>query len=427
MSIKRHSMVIDASGDFHRLWVGQGLASLGTQVTALVLPLTAIVLLHARPGTVGMLGALLWLPFVALSLPVGVAVDRLARRPFLVVGDAVRAAALGAIVWLAASGHLTVPLLLPLAALCGCGAVLFELACPAYVPGLVAATSASRPLTLMEANTRLEGAAKGAQLGGPVAAGLLVQLLTAPAALLLTAASFLASAVTLSAIQSPEAARPASASRPGADLREGIRVVLSQPYLRALVPVSASYNLFSEWILTVYLVYAVRVLQLPPLLIGLTLAGGTAGALAGALSAEAACRRFGLGASFLAVVILECCAGLLVPLAPAHSPWTLPLLMGAFGVMDFGASLSGVIALSVRQAVTPQRQLGRMTACYRMISYGTIPVGAAAGGWVANGLGVGPGLAIGAVALLTTIAWAARSPLTHVRHLVDLPAPADPS
>lgn len=204
-------------------------------------------------------------------------------------------------------------------------------------------------------------------------------------------------------------------------------MVFSVPHLRALLPVSASFNLFYEWIVTVYLVYAVRVLALPPLLIGLALAGGTLGAFAGTVAAQPVCRRWGLGPSFLGAVILECAAALILPLAPAHSPWALPLLMGALGLMDFGASLSGVIALSVRQTVTPRGLLGRMTAGYRMISYGTIPVGAAAGGWVASWLGLWPGLAIGAVALLTTIAWAARAPLTPVRTLVDLPAAADPS
>lgn len=113
-----------------------------------------------------------------------------------------RAAALGAIALLAEAGRLTVPGLLVLAALLGSGAVMFELAYPAYVPGLVAAGGR---LTLLDANARLDGAAKGAQLGGPIVAGLLVQLLTAPVALVLNAGSFLASVVAVSAIRSQKA------------------------------------------------------------------------------------------------------------------------------------------------------------------------------------------------------------------------------
>lgn len=98
------------------------------------------------------------------------------------------------------------------------------------------------------------------------------------------------------------------------------------------------------------------------------------------------------------MVVVECGAALLVPFVPRQSPWALPLLVGAFAFMDFGATFSSVITMAVRQAVTPSALLGRMTAFYRMVSYGAIPVGAAAGGWVAEWLGLWPGLPRGGLA-----------------------------
>lgn len=400
--------------DFQLLWMGQGLAAMGTQIPALALPLTAILWLHASARAVGVLNALQWLPFLVLSLFVGMAVDRHRRRPFLIVADGGRAVVLGSIVVLAVTGHLSLPILWGLVFLFGVGTVVFELAFQAYVPGLVGTDG------LMRANTLLQATTTGAQLGGPAVAGALVQIVTAPMTLGLTGISLLVSVVTLSAIHTEESTPAVAVERPWKQLLQGTQLIWTNPYLRSLVPVSACYNLFNEWMLTVYLVYAVRHLHLSPVLLGLTLAGGTVGAFLGALLADRAVRRFGLGATFLGVVILECLAAPLVPLTPLGTVWTVPLLVTAFGLMDFGATLSGVVALSVRQTVTPAPLLGRMTAGYRMISYGTIPLGAAAGGWMSQALGLHTGLFIGALALMTTIVWALWSPVMRLQSLADL-------
>ena len=400
--------------DFQLLWMGQGFAAVGTQIPTLALPLTAILRLHASAGAVGVLNALQWLPFLVLSLFVGMTVDRHRRRPLLIVADGGRALVLGSIVVLAVSGRLSLPILWGLVFLFGSGAVFFELASQAYVPSLVGTDG------LMRANARLQATTTGAQLGGPAVAGALVQIVTAPVALGLTGLSFLVSVVTLSAIRTAESTPAVALERPWKQLLEGTQLIWTNPYLRSLVPVSACYNLLNEWMLTVYLVYAVRHLHLSPVLLGLTLAGGTVGAFLGALLADRAVRRFGLGATFLSVVILECVATPLVPLTPSGTVWTVPILVTAFGLMDFGATLSGVVALSVRQTVTPAPLLGRMTAGYRMISYGTIPLGAAAGGWVSQALGLHTGLIMGALALMTTIVWALWSPVVRLRSIGDL-------
>jgi len=337
-----------------------------------------------------MLNALQWLPFMVLSVFIGVAVDRHRRRPLLIVADGGRAAVIGAIVLLAVTGQLSLGLLWGLVFLFGTGTILFELTLPAYVPGLVGTER------LMRANTRLQAATTAAQLGGPAFAGLLIQALTAPVAPGLNGVSLFVSVATLSAIRTREALVPAASAipHPWDELLQGFRVTWRDPYLRSLVPVSACYNLFNEWLLTVYLVYAVRQLHLSPALLGLTLAGGTVGEFLGALVADMAVSRFGLGATFLGAVIVECLAAPMVPITPSGKLLTLPLLVVAFGLMDFGAVLSGVVALSVRQTVTPPRLLGRMTASYRMSSHGVIPVGAAMGGWVGQLLGLRKDMAV---------------------------------
>lgn len=400
--------------DFLLLWIGQGLAAVGTQITTLALPLTAILVLHAHANAVGILNALQWLPFLLLSLIVGVAVDRRRRRPLMILADGARALILASIVMLAETHRLSLLVLSPLVFLFGCGAVVFELAYYAYVPGLVGMQE------LMGTNSRLQATATGAQIGGPAIAGILVQILTAPLALMLNALSFLLSVLTVAAIRTPEEKPDAASTRPLVDLREGLQLVFSNRLLRSLMAVSASYNVFNEWILTLYLVYAVRDLHLSPAFIGLTLSGATMGAFLGAMLAQTVSKRFGLGVSFLGAVIIECLSALIVPLTPPGTPMTIPLLILAFGLMDFGASLSGVVALSVRQTITPSHLLGRMTASYRTVSYGTIPLGAAFGGWVGQWLGLRLGLAIGAAGLLTTIVWAILSPVVCLGQIDDL-------
>lgn len=401
------------------LWIGQGFAALGTQITTLALPLTAILILHAQADAVGILNALQWLPFLLLSLFVGVIVDHRRRRPLLILADAVRAIVLGGIVVLAESHRLSLSTLWPLVFLFGCGAVVFDLAYFAYVPGLVGLPS------LLGSNSRLQATTTGAQIGGPAIAGILIQMLSAPMALLLNALSFLVSVGTVATMRTPEPVPKVSLTRPWTELRQGLRLVFGNRLLRSLVAVSTSYNVFNEWVLTLYLVYAVHTLHLSPALIGLSLSGATIGAFLGAMVAQTAVKQYGLGLSFLAAVAIECVAALIVPIAPPDTPMTVPLLVGAFGLMDFGASLSGVIAVSVRQTVTPNHLLGRMTASYRTISYGVIPLGAAMGGWIGQWVGLRLGLLIGVIALFTTIFWAMVSPIVQLRQIDDVQPIAD--
>ena len=169
-----------------------------------------------------------------------------------------------------------------------------------------------------------------------------------------------------------------------------------------------------------YVLYAVHSLHLSPAEIGLSFSGSAVGAFVGAAICKPAIERFGLGASFVAAVAIECLAALIIPLSPSSHAVALPLLIVAFGLMDFGATLSSVAALSVRQSLTPNDRLGRMTASYRVVAYGCVPLGAALGGLSGQWLGLRSGLLLGALALLSTIGWAAFSPLSRLGSIEDV-------
>jgi len=224
--------------DFLKLWGGQTASMVGAQVTAVALPLTAALHLDATPGQMGLLVAAGLAPYLLLGLPAGVLVDRVRRRPVLIGTDVARAALLASVPLLALTDLLRIELLIAIALALGACAMLFELAHPAYLPTLVGRER------LEQSNARLHGSASVADLGGPGLAGLLVEVVTAPVALLVDALSFLASALGLRAIRRPE---PPPRPAPGRDARrevaEGLRATFTSPLLRAGACSAATYNL----------------------------------------------------------------------------------------------------------------------------------------------------------------------------------------
>jgi MFS family permease len=403
----RRSARQSARSDFLKLWVGQTISLIGSQVTLLALPLTAIEDLHASTLELGWLGTVQWLPFVILALPVGVWGDRRTRRPLLIASDALRALLVIAIVALAAAGALTLVLLLAAALGLGACAVVFEVSYTSYLPGLVGRD------VLVAANSRLQASASVAQVGGPGLGGLLVQLLTAPTALIADAASFLLSAISLTAIRQAEP-EPQPERDPApvvTQIRAGLRFTLKQPILRALVGTSAIYNLFDQWIFVLFTPFAIHDLGFTAATIGLVLSAGAIGAVLGSLVTATVTARVGVGGAMVLSVAVECIAMLLVPLAPRSRAVAVAVLICAYALNGSGTALSTIIAVSVRQTITPAGLLGRVNGTYRFISYGLIALGALLGGLAGHLFGLRGGLALGAVGLLATIAWVMVSPL----------------
>lgn len=417
---KRESPPLYRQYDFLKLWVGHGISEVGSQITEVALPLTAVLTLHATAGEMGLLNMARWLPFLLFALIVGVYADRARRLPLLVGADIGRAVVLCGIVAIAAIGFLTVPLLIGLVFVFGGFRVLFEVSYMAYVPSLVDRKS------LVMANSSLQATVSVAQVGGPALGGVLVQLVTAPIALLADGISFVVSVAGLLLIRTREArVRPANPSEGNISrIRHGLRITYGNRFLRALVGVAACYNFFDQWILTLFVLYAVHDLGLNPGSIGLVLSGGAVGAVVGSVLTGPMSRRLGLGGALLGSITMESVVMLAVPLTPVHHLFTLPVIATAFALNGAGVALSSVAAISVRQTVTPDELLGRMTASYRFISYGAVPLGAATGGLVGQLAGLHSGLLIGAVGMMSTIGWVVFSPLPKLRTVQDAMQPA---
>ena len=376
--------------DFLWLWSAQSISQFGSQVSQLALPLVAIIVLGESAFNVAMLGMVEFLPFLLLSLPAGVWVDRLRRRPILVAADLLRAVALVSVPLAYWGGALTIWQLYVVGFVVGIGTVFFDVAYQSYLPTLVARDE------LSEGNSKLEVSRSAAQLGGPGLAGVLIGVLTAPVAVIADAFSFAVSALFLGRIRTAERT-PVTEDRRSllAELLEGLRYVLRHPYVRGMAASVAIFNFFGNVGGSILLVYAVRELDLSATTIGLVLALGNIGFLAGALVAKRVETVFGVGRTIVGSMALSAPGMLLIPLSPAHL--AVPFFIASGIIAGFAVVLYNVTAISLMQAITPDRLLGRMNASRRFLVWGVIPLGTVAGGALATTIGLRPTLFVGAI------------------------------
>ncbi len=403
-------------GDFVRLFAAQTVSLVGTQVTVLALPLTAILKLSATPFQVGLIGTLQYLPFLLVTLPAGAILDRLRQLPVMVGTDLARAVLLFTVPLAAWLDHLSLALLYPVAFAVGVLSVFNEVSQQSYLPAIVA------PEHLVEGNTKLQLSYTGAQFAGPGLGGLLVQLFTAPIAILLDAVSYAGSAVLLLTIRGSQ--RPVrSGRRPelrvlARDVGEGVRFVWRHRLIRPLALATGTSNFCYLLGITgaVLTLYAIRVLQLSPVLLGAALAVGNLGAVLGSLAAPRLLRRWPFG-RVMVVSALSC--ALAVAAMALATPGTAMLLLAA-GVLvgEFGVCIYDICQISLRQAVTPPALLGRMNATVRFINWGPIPLGAFLGGVLGQTVGLRPTLWVAAVGCLLSVLPVL---LSEVRGLAELP------
>ncbi len=400
--------------DFVRLWLGRTVSRFGSHIGGTALSLTAVLALRATPAQMGLLAALESAPLLAVGLVAGVWVDRLRRRPIMLAADFGRAALLTSIPLAALLGRLRMEHLYVVAALAGLLTVFFDVADQSLLPTLVP------PERLAEGNGKLAASDSLAEIGGQAMAGGLVQLLGGPAAILVDAASFLCSALCVGSIRAPEP--PVSTGRGHGLWREiiaGLRVALGHPLLRALAGSAATATFFGNFIGALYALYVIRTLGLPVSMVGILVAAGGVGALAGALVAGRVVRRFGLGPTLCGTALVAGGAQALNPLAHGPAIVSVALLLAAQLVGDIAYAIRAIRADSLRQAVAPGRQLGRVTASMRVLTEGTAPLGALVGGALGGAIGPRPTLATAACGLLLAALWLFLSP---VRTLHELPA-----
>jgi MFS family permease len=394
-------------GEFLKLWSGQAISEIGSQISMLALPTVAILLLGATPFQVGLLAAFETLAFPALGLIAGVYVDRLRRRPIMIACDLGRLLALGSVPIAFAFNALTMEQLYVVALITGVGTVFFDVAYQSYLPALIPRGD------LVEGNTKLQVTGSIAQMAGPALGGFLIQLLGPARAVAADAASFLVSVVSLLWIRRPEPSpRPATESgRRGFffEMWEGIQVVFGNPTIWKIAGSTSTSNLGSNVFFAVYLIFAYRVLHLSPGTIGVIFGAGAIGGLLGALSASWIARHIGLGPTLFVTILSGGLALILVPLA--QFGWAVPLLLASTVIGSFANPVYNINQVSLRQAITPDRVQGRMNATVRTVIWGTMPIGAFVGGVIGSAYGLLPAMYIGIAISILAGFWILLGPI----------------
>jgi MFS family permease len=371
---------------FRNLWLAQTTSLLGSQVTLLAFPLLALLTLHASALQVSVLWAMEFLPVVLLGLPAGAWVERLRHRPVLIVADIVRGLATASIPIAYALGGLSMVHLYAVAFVVGLGTLFFDVAHLSYLPSLI------REDQLADGNAKLEGSRSFAQLAGPSLGGILVQALTAPAAVVADAVSYGFSAMFLLFIRDHRKAPAPTERRLRGEIGEGIRFVASHPLLRPLALCTAIANLAFAAVLALQVIYAQRTLHLSPTAIGIVLAVGNAGGLVGAFLSGPLSRRFASGVVIIGSVAVFSVGAVLLPL----STGAVGLGLGLFTVY-VGVVIYNVAQVTLRQTITPEGLLSRTNATLRFVEWGTLPIGAAVGGILVGPAGLRGALWIAAI------------------------------
>jgi len=401
--------------DFRRLWAGETVSEVGSQVSLLAIPLVAVRTLHATTFEVGSLAAASTAAFLLVGLPAGVWVDRVRRRRVMIAADVGRMVALGSVPVAYAAGGLSLAQLYVVTLLAGVLTVFFDVAYQSYLPSLVG------PQNLVEGNAKLTGSAQVAQVAGPSIAGGLVQAIGGSYAVAVDAASFLFSAGAVGAIAAtePRPVVPDGGHRKvHLDIGEGLRFVFGNPLLRAIMATTATSNLFSGIQTAVGVVFLVRVVDASPGIIGLLFAGGSLGGVLAALVASRIARRIG-GARATFVGIFATVGGLLIPLT-GHGA-ALVLFAAGFFADAFGAVLYNINQVSFRQRLCPDRLLGRMNATMRFVVWGVLPIGALAGGAIGATIGLRPTLWLAAAGGALGGVWLLASPMRTMRDYPEGP------
>ena len=405
--------------DFRKLWVGQTVSELGTVVTRTAMPLVALLVLGAGPWELAVLVIVSSLGVLLVGLFAGAWVDRLLRRPLLIWDDFIRAGLLVSIPVAYALGALRIEQLYVVMFLESCLGALFDAAYPAYVPTLIGRDR------LVEGNSRLATSSSIAEIGGPGFAGALVQIVSAPFAILVDAVSFVVSAVSLLLIRAPEPPPPAreTTTRIVQEIAEGLRVVRRHAIVFPLAARSVPAHVFGAFYGVLYSIYLLRELHLDPFLLGIVISAGGVGSLVGSLFASRAVNALGIGRALVGTAIAASALGVLTPLA--QGPVALAALMVFLPQLigDGLQTIEGVAERSLIQGVIADRLLGRVNATLDVVSHGVgYPLGALLAAFLAEQIGVRGGIAIGWAGMALSLLFLVFSPVPGLRAASDFVA-----
>jgi MFS family permease len=376
--------------DFLKLWSAQTISMFGSQITQ----------------------------FLLFGLFAGVWVDRLPRRPILIWSDVGRAVLLATIPVAAYLGALRIEQLYVVGFLVGVLTVFFDVAYMSYLPSLIDRER------MVEGNSKLEMGRSVSQVAGPGVAGGLIELLTAPIAILIDSVSFLLSAAMLLLIRKaePRPERTAESRNVWQEIGDGLGVVLKSPYLRPIAFCTATSNFFGNMLFAVFVLFATRELGLEAGALGIAFSVASVGALAGAAAAGRVAALLGVGPTIGAAIVFAGVGNLFVPVLAYPGSLALPILAAGGLLSSVGGMLYNITQVSLRQAITPHRLQGRMNASMRFVVWGTIPIGALIGGFLGEQIGLRSTMLVGAIGGLSSGLWVLFSPVLRLR---VQPAPVD--
>ncbi|WP_314619313.1 MFS transporter [Streptomyces stackebrandtii] len=394
---------------FRRYWTGQTVSLVGDQISLIALPLAAVLILGADAAEMGWLKTAELLPALLLNMPLGAWADRQARRRrAMIAADLGRAALMLTLPVAYVLDALTLGQLYAVAFGIGALTVLFE-ACNATL--LVSLVPTDR---YIQANALVNGSRSMSWLAGPGIGGVLVQVLTAPFALVADALTYVVSAGYLARIKAVE---PPPAPVAKGHFTEGLRWVLRNSSMRALFASSGTVQFFNYMFHTLFVLYATAELGISAGLLGLILGAGAVGGLIGAACSGAVVRRIGIGASLVVGFLGFTLPLLLIPLADGPLPLVVAVLFVAEFLSCVAVMIVDIAAGSFQMAVIPNAVRSRVMGAYRMLNHGFRPLGALTGGMLGAAIGLRPTLWIATGGAVLAVLWLLPSPLPRMREL----------
>lgn len=414
MSDKLGSDALLRNVDFRRYWFSSVLNGFGGQVSALALPLCAVILLHATPAQMGTLVAAQAIPFGLFALPAGVLLDRRRKLPIMLASESIQGITLASIAVAYWFGVLSIHWMYCTAFVLGTCSVIGGGADQIFLTFLIGREA------LIEAQSKMAATDSASRLIAPGVAGLLIQWLTAPFAVLLNAFGFAISVFNLSRVSVRDPLPAPSDKHPLRDIRDGLAFIWSQPLLRALAWGAGCWHLLFYGYAALGILFATRELGMTPGTLGAAQMLGGIGVFAASQLLKPLNRRFGAGITILIGTASTTLGFVAMPLIPpalfgSHFASAVAYAGLAF-FFDCGVMLFFMPYLALRQKVTPDEFLGRMISTMRFLTVATAPLGALAAGYIAEHYSIRTGLAcVAAGGIVLTTAMIMAKPLRSVR------------
>ena len=391
--------------DFLKLWTAQTVSYFGSMFGAL--GLTALVFLDATPGQMGVLAMAQGLPVLLFALIAGVYIDRLPRRPVLIVADVGRFAVLMTVPIAAMLDSLSIEQLYAVGFGVGALELAFNVAYRSYLPALVSREH------LLAANARLAATESAAESASPAIGGFVVQAAGGPVAVLLDGLTFLWSGVLVAAIRRPEPPRSREQRSVAAEAREGVSAVRRSPILRALTGAKGTSSLFGSFFGALYGVFLINELGFSPLAMGITIGAGGIGSVFGSWLIGPLSRRIGFGMTML--ISAGGFYAWLIPTAGGPREVAFAMIVVSQVCGDPFWTMYEIGAVSLRQAVTSDEMLGRVSSTMHLVEAGLAPIGALTAGMLAEAIGVRETLAIAAAGVSSAALWILFSPIPRLK------------